>query len=135
MLSPPSYSWETQRICPLTSLYTRQVWNYSEARVDRIQTRSSLRNTDWTFIFVDLTADEMTNKYTILIMDLMHRLISNQMIRCDDRDPSWITPKLRTAIKRKHGGYNKYVKRGRKPDKWEYVKAGSKRDLRNDYEF
>ena len=44
------------------------------------------------------------------------------MIRCDDRDPPWITPKLKTAIKRKHRVYNKYVKRGRKPDEWEYVR-------------
>ena len=71
---------------------------------------------------MDLTADEMTNKFTILIMDLMHRFIPNQMIRCDDRDPPWITPKLKTAIKRKHRVYNKYVKRGRKPDEWEYVR-------------
>ena len=73
-------------------------------------------------MFVDLTADEMTNKFTILIMDLMHRFIPNQMIRCDDRDPPWITPKLKTAIKRKHRVYNKYVNRGRKPDEWEYVR-------------
>ena len=70
---------------------------------------------------LDLTADEMTNKFTILIMDLMHHFIPNQMIRCDDRDPPWITPKLKTAIKHKHQIYNKYVKRGRKPDEWEYV--------------
>ena len=89
--------------------YKSQVWNYSEARVDEI--RSSLRNTDWTSIFVDLTADEMTNKFTIPIMDLMHRFIPNQMIRCDDRGPPWITPKLKMAIKHKHRVYNKYVKR------------------------
>ena len=110
---------------PLPPPYKRQVWNYPEARVDEI--RSSLRDTDWTSIFVDLTADEMTNKFTILIMDLMHRFIPNQMIRCDDRDPPWITPKLKMAIKRKHRVYNKYVKRGRKPDEWEYV-----RQVRND---
>ena len=70
---------------------------------------------------MDLTADEMTNKLTILIVDLMRRFIPNQMIRCDDRDPPWITPKLKTAIKRKHRVYNKYVKRGHMPDEWEYV--------------
>ena len=71
---------------------------------------------------MELTADEMTNKFTILIMDLMDRFIPNQMIKCDDRDPPWIILKLKTAIKRKHRVYNKYVKRDRKPDEWEYVK-------------
>ena len=104
---------------PLPTTYKRQVRNYSEARVDEI--RSSLGNTDWTSIFVELAA-EMTNKFTILIMDLMHRFIQNQTTKCDDRDPPWITPKLKTAIKCKHRVYNKYVKRGRRPDEWEYVR-------------
>ena len=30
---------------------------------------------------------------------------------------------LKSAIKRKHRVYNKYVKRGRKPDDWEYVQS------------
>ena len=32
-----------------------------------------------------------------------------------------MTATLKSAIKRKHRVYNKYVKRGRKPDDWEYV--------------
>ena len=33
-----------------------------------------------------------------------------------------MTPKLKTAIKHKRRVYNKYVKRGRKPDEWECVR-------------
>ena len=57
----------------------------SESKVNEF--RSSLRNTDWTAISADLIANEMTNQFTILIMDLMHHFIQNQMIKCDDRDP------------------------------------------------
>ena len=32
-----------------------------------------------------------------------------------------MTATLKSAIKRKHRVYNKFVKRGRKPDDWEYV--------------
>ena len=45
----------------------------------------------------------------------------DKIITCDDRDPPWMTAALKSAIKRKHGVHNKYVKRGRKPDDWEYV--------------
>ena len=45
----------------------------------------------------------------------------DKIITCDDRDPPWMTAALKSAIKRKHGVYNKYVKRGCKPDDWEYV--------------
>ena len=34
-----------------------------------------------------------------------------------------MTTSLKSAIKRKHRVYNKYVKRGRKPDDWEYVRT------------
>ena len=34
-----------------------------------------------------------------------------------------MTPSLKSVIKRKHRVYNKYVRRGRKPDDWEYVRT------------
>ena len=42
---------------------------------------------------------------------------------CDNRDPPWMTTSLKSAIKREHRVYNKYVKRGRKPDDLEYVRT------------
>ena len=41
---------------------------------------------------------------------------------CNDKDPAWITPEIKTAIKRKHRVYNKYVRRGRRPDEWDNVR-------------
>ena len=37
--------------------------------------------------------------------------------------PPWMTATLKSAIKRKHRVYSMYVKRGRKPDDWEYVRS------------
>ena len=34
-----------------------------------------------------------------------------------------MTATLKSAVKRKHRVYNKYVKRGRKPGDWEYVRS------------
>ena len=34
-----------------------------------------------------------------------------------------MTATLKSAIKRKHIVYNKYIKRGWKPDDWEYVQS------------
>ena len=44
------------------------------------------------------------------------------MIICNDKDPPWITPAIKTAIKRKHRVYNKQAKRGHKLDEWERVR-------------
>ena len=57
----------------------------------------------------------------------MSQYIPNKIIMRDDRYPLWMTATLKSAIKRKHRVSNKYVKCGRKPDDWEYV-----RTVRND---
>ena len=41
--------------------------------------------------------------------------------KCYEKDPPWITPEIKTAIKCKHRVYNKYVKQGHKSDQWEHV--------------
>ena len=78
--------------------------------------------TDWKSKFAGLTVDQMTNEFTTFVMDLMTGFIPDKYIKCDDKDHPWITPEIKTAIKRKHRVYNKYVKRGRKPDEWEHVR-------------
>ena len=96
------------------------MWEYSKSITNEIQ--NSLNSTDWESKFVGLTVDQMTNEFTIFVMCLMTRFIPNNHIKCDDKDPPWITPEIKTAIKHKHRVYNKYVKRGRKPDKWGHVR-------------
>ena len=53
----------------------------------------------------------------------MLRYIPNKMIKYHGKDPPWITSETEAAIKRKHRVYNKYVRRGRKPEEWEYVRV------------
>ena len=99
--------------------YKRQVWEYSKANTNEIQT--SLNSTDRESKFAGLTVDQMTNEFTTFVMDLMTRFIPSKYTKCDDKDPPWITPETKTAIKHKHRVCNKCVKRGCKPDEWEHV--------------
>ena len=103
--------------------YKRQAWDYSKANKEKI--RNSLLNIDWSFKFSGLTVDEMTSIFTTSVMDIMLRYIPNKMIKCHGKDPPCITSEIKTAIKRKHRIYNKYVRRGRKlkPEEWEYVRV------------
>ena len=55
-------------------------------------------------------------------IEIVTRHIPNKIIKTDDRDPPWITCEIKTAVKLKHRVFNRYVKRGRKPEHWEYVK-------------
>ena len=55
-------------------------------------------------------------------MGVMSKFIPNKIITCNDKDPPLITPEIKTAIKRKHRVYNKYVRQGRRPDEWDNVR-------------
>ena len=48
----------------------------------------------------------MVSEFTSTIMGVMSRFIPNKIITCNDKDPPWITPEIKTAIKRKHRVYN-----------------------------
>ena len=48
-------------------------------------------------------------------MGIMSKYISNKIITCNDKDAPWITPKVKTAIRRNSRVYRKWVNRGRDP--------------------
>ena len=64
----------------------------------------------------------MVQHFTSTIMEIISTFIPNKIVKFDDRDPPWITPAIKTAIKRKHRVYKKFAKRGHIPDEWEHVK-------------
>ena len=94
--------------------FKRKIWYYARAKKDQI--KSAIENVDWPTIFSGLDVDDMTELFTSTCRNIFSLYIPNKVITCDDRDPTWMTATLKSAIKRKHRVYNKYVKRGRKPD-------------------
>ena len=48
-------------------------------------------------------------------MNIMAKHISNKFITCNEKDAAWITPEVKTAIKRNSRVYKKWVTRGRHP--------------------
>ena len=65
----------------------------------------------------------MTHLFTSKCVSIFSEFIPNKTITCDNRDPPWMTPSLKSAFNRKHRVNNKYVRRGLKPDDWEYVRT------------
>ena len=47
------------------------------------------------------------------ILGVISKYVPNKIITCNDKDAPWITPKLKTAIRRNARVYRKWVKRGR----------------------
>ena len=100
--------------------FKRRIWDYAKANKDEIQ--ESLNNIDWHYKLNNLSATNMVSEITSTIMVVMSKFIPNKIITCNDKDPPRINPEIKTAIKRKHRVYNKYIRRGRRPDEWDNVR-------------
>ena len=85
--------------------------------------KSAVENIDWRIMLSGLDVDKMTHLFTSKCASIFWEFIPKKTIIFDNGDPPWMTTSLKSAIKCKHGIYNKYVKRRRKPDVWEYVRT------------
>ena len=96
------------------------MWDYKVAHV--LPIRESLRNVDWYLEFGDLEPNVMVDKFTETILSITAENVPNRVITVNEKDPPWITKEIKTAIRRKHRIYNKYIKRRSKQEDWEQVK-------------
>ena len=78
-------------------------------------------------MFSDLDVNMIVKIFTDLVLTARLTAITdtirNELITCNSSDPPWMTPEIKTAIKRKHRVHKKYVSRGRKSDELAYLRA------------
>lgn len=101
---------------PAPPPYKRTVWDYSKAYVQMVI--RSINNINWTACFDELNPTEMLGIFTNSLSEIFSYYIPNKVVKFDDRDPPWMKRELKTAIKRKHRIYAKFVRRGRKQEDW-----------------
>ena len=106
-------------LVPIPPPYKRKVWYYAKAQKDKI--KSTIANVDWPSMFSGLDVDKVTHLFTSKCVSIFSEFIRNKTVTCDNRDPPWMIPSLKSAIKCKHRVYNKYVRHEHKPYDWEYV--------------
>ena len=58
----------------------------------------------------------MSLVFTDTLLSIFSRYMSNKMITCNDKDAPWITPVVKSAIRRKSRVYRKWVTCGSKPN-------------------
>ena len=104
---------------PCPPKYKRKVWDYPKANVTLIKTQ--VQNTPWQEIFHDQSIDSMVEIFTKRLLGLADKYIPSKIATFDDRDAPWVSPALKTAIKRKDRVFNKWVKRGRNENEKERV--------------
>ena len=109
---------------PFPPPYKRNVWDYCKA--DILNIRSILRNVNWHFCFYGMEPNEMVDKFYEILKSTFSENIPNKIIQFNDKDPPWITQEVKSAIKRKHRVYKKFVQRGRRVED-----LGNVKEVRN----
>ena len=88
--------------------YERTVWHYQQANTEL--TKRSLESFDWKNAFSNCNPNEQVYVLTKTLLNIMSNFIPNETILVDDRDPPWITRKLKSMIQEKNLFYKKYLK-------------------------
>ena len=106
---------------PYPPPFKRKVWDYSKANVRKI--RDTIDSIDWKSKLSDPDPEHMSNLFTKTLLSIFTDYIPNQVIKCSDKDPPWISSEIKTAIKRKHRVYKKFLLRGKRQEDLDLVKA------------
>ena len=79
--------------------------DYGKAQTDLIN--RAIYQFDWADLFLDENINEQVNLFNQTILNIFHNFISNKIILCDDRDPSWMNERIKRLIKKKKAIFQK----------------------------
>ena len=99
---------------PCPPKYKRRVWDYPKANFQLL--RRDIRTIQWHELFAGKSVDAMTETFTTTFLELISRHIPSKIITVDARDAPWVTPDVKTAIKRNKRVFSKWCSRGRNSD-------------------
>ena len=74
----------------------RNVWHFSQANSDHIERAINLF--DWESSLNSLNFNEQVSIFNETIMNIMPNFVPNELITCDDRDPTWMNRQIKNLI-------------------------------------
>ena len=104
---------------PLPPVYVREVWDYSKANVEHIN--KAISNFNWHNAFKDLSVDEKVKLLNETLLNIFRNYIPNKKIKCDYREPPWMTDKIKTLLKYRNKLTKMFYKNGQKTEDHEKV--------------
>ena len=85
--------------------YKREVWHFEEAGADLI--KRSIESFNWEKSFADLEIDQQVDLLTSTLLNIFHNFIPHETVNCKDKNPPWITKKIKSSLQRKNRMYKK----------------------------
>ena len=98
-------------LCPTP--YKRIVWDYDKADVHKI--KADLSAINWNIAFHNINIDDCVIFLNHSLVTIFTRSIPNKTITVNDKDAPWVTPELKSAIRRNDRTYKRWKDRGKPP--------------------
>ena len=77
--------------------YDRLVWDFKRADVNDITTATN--QVDWKFIITYKNVHQKVNIFKKTIINIFSNLNRNKLVTFDDKDPPWMTEKLKVKLR------------------------------------
>ena len=91
--------------------YKRRIWKYDQADVPSI--KNTIGSVNWNNILAGRSVDDMVLTLTDILLTVMSDNIPNKIITVNDKDAPWITPEVKSAIKRNKRVFDRWKGRGK----------------------
>ena len=72
------------------------MWDFKRANIS--STRKAMKMVDWQFMFLNKNTHEQVAIFNDILMNIFSNYIPNKYVTIDDRDPPWMTEKIKNKI-------------------------------------
>ena len=97
---------------PIPLPYMREVSDYKNASTESIQ--RSVSSTGWDFLFRGKSIKKKTDILNECLKNIFHNFVPYKVIKCDCRQPPWMTERIKNKLKERAKLTKKYFKCGKK---------------------
>ena len=85
----------------------RQVWHYKLANSECI--KRTIANYGWEKAFYNIDVNKKVLLFNETVLNIIHNFIPQEVVTSDDRDPPWITSRIKKTINDKNLAFKRFV--------------------------
>lgn len=90
-------------------IYERLVWNYKQA--DTIFIQRVVNEFNWKNAFYNIGIDKKVEIFNEIILNIFSNYCPSRTIVCNDKNPPWLTDRIKTLMEEKNAFYSFLVKK------------------------
>ena len=99
--------------------YERRIWHYNRANIEGI--RKSIEKFNWERTFLNINVEKQVEIFNDVLINIFLNFIPNEIITINDKDPPWISEKIKKLIIDVNALYSQYILRDINPIEFETI--------------